>query len=118
MARIDHIEAHSLATSLLKLAGFVVDHVAMKTETVYMAHASAPGKFLRVSTHKFKGRLIGLNGVASNLTFSPKDPYHTKLNVRNKVQFAIGAYFLSEAAKSEYRGPRGTWEDAEQQPRI
>ncbi len=112
MSRIDHIAAHDIAVGLLKEAGFIVDHVATKTETVYMAHPSSPTKFIRVSTHRFKGSPIGLNGVAANLTLSRRDPYHTPTNVRNKVLFAIGHYFLGQARTSEYRGPKGTWEDA------
>lgn len=106
MSRIGHIAAHSLAIELLKEAGFLVDHIASKTETVYMAHTSSTGKFMRVSTHKFNGSPMGLSGVAANCTLSNKDPYHTPMNVRNRVLFSIGQYFLGQARTSGYTGPK------------
>jgi hypothetical protein len=110
MSRLDHMTAYDLAIALVKKAGFILDHVAMQSETCYYRHPSIKkGRLLRVSTHRGKGR-IGHNGVVSKVTCSVRDMHLNANSVENQVIHAIGRYFLTEPKPSEYRGKRGTWE--------
>lgn len=114
MSRIDNVTAFHLALDLIKRAGFVHKFTAQRTESCYYCHPSTPDRLIRVSSHSTKKSPIGLSGVYARLTFTPKDLHHTHLNVRNKVAFAIGAYFLGDTRQtpSEYRGKKGTWENS------
>lgn len=113
---MDNLEAYDLAISLVKRAGFILDHVAMSSETCYFRHpAIKKGRLLRVSTHRGKGR-IGHNGVVSKVTCSQRDMHLNPTSVENKVIHAIGRYFLTEPRPSEYRGKRGTWENDNHSP--
>lgn len=110
MSRFDHMAAFNLAIELVKKAGFVLDHVAMQSETCYYRHPCLKkGRLLRISTHRGKGR-IGHNGVVSKVTCGAKDMHLNPTSVENQVIHAIGRYFLTEPRPSEYRGRRGTWE--------
>lgn len=105
------MDAYDMAIALVKKAGFILDHVALQTETCYYRHPSIKkGRLLRVSTHRSKGGRIGLNGVVSKVTCSPNDMHLNPSSVENQVIHAIGRYFLTEPKPSEYRGKRGTWE--------
>ena len=116
MSQIDHITAYHLAIELVKRAGFVLDHVAMQSETCYYRHPSIKkGRLLRVSTHRGKGR-IGHNGVVSKVTCGAKDMHLNPRSVENQVIHAIGRYFLTEPKPFEYRGKRGIWEAAAAPP--
>lgn len=109
VSRIDSMTAFNLAIELVKKAGFVLEHVAMRSETCYFRHpAIKKGRLLRVSTHRGKGR-IGQNGVVSKVTCGIRDMNLTATSVENHVIYAIGRYFLTEPKPSEYRGKRGTW---------
>jgi hypothetical protein len=112
MSRIDHLTAYHLAIDLVKRAGFQLFQAASVSESCYYFH---PGRgrdrLLRLSAHKSKKAPIGLSNICARATFTPKDPYHTEINVYNKVAFAIGRYFLEEPPPSRYAGKRGTWED-------
>jgi hypothetical protein len=111
MSRLDYMVAYDLAIQLVKKAGFVLDHVAMQSETCYYRHPSVKkGRLLRVSTHRGKRR-IGHNGVVSKVTCGRKDMHLNPTSVENQVIHAIGRYFLTEPKTSEYRGKRGTWEN-------
>jgi hypothetical protein len=112
VSRIDHVTAQNLAIELLKRAGFILDHVALASESCYYYHpAIGKKRLVRVSTHRGKGRTIGKNGVVSKVTCGPRNMHATNKTIENQVIYAIGHYFLTEPKPSEYRGKRGTWEN-------
>lgn len=110
--RITNLEAFHLGIELVKKAGFVLSHVSNQTETCYYWHpALGKKRLLRVSTHSSRKSPIGLNGVASRLTFTEKDTTpKNEAFVVSHVTWAIGQYFLFEPRVSKYKGKRGTWE--------
>lgn len=105
MSRIDCITAHSLAGSLLKKAGFVLDSVSQTSESCYYKHPIRPDCLLRLSTHKSKGPPIGLKSVVVRVSFTVKDEMHllTPTVVENRVIWAIGYYFLADPKESKYK---------------
>lgn len=106
---LDNVTYFNLAIELVKKAGFIIDHVAMNSETCYFRHPSIKkGRLLRVSTHRGH-RPIGHNGVVSKVTCSAKDMHLNNTTLENQVIYAIGRYFLTEPKPSEYKGKRGTW---------
>ena len=116
MARLDHLEAYHLAIDLVKKAGFKLAHVARRSESCYYCY---PGltKLIRLSAHKSSKR-VGLGGVVASLSFPPKDIHNTDKGVVDRVAITIGAYFLTEPRSSEYKGPKGTWENDNDSRRI
>lgn len=114
MVTIDHITAYNMAIELVKSAGFVLSHVSMSTETTYYYHPARRPYLLRVSAHKSKHSPIGLNDVVARCAFTKGEEKAknclTPTNVRNRVTWAIGQYFLNEPLPTRYKGKRGTWE--------
>lgn len=105
MSRLDPVDAHFLACTLLKQAGFVTSHVSACSESVYMRHPGASEtKYLRVSHHKNKAP-IGVGGVAAKITISPRATFYEH-SIRGLVEMAIGRYFLGSPKKSVYHGPK------------
>lgn len=118
MSRIDNMTAYHLAIDLVKRAGFQFKNASLTSESCYYFHPGrGPDRLLRLSAHKSKKSPVGLSSVCARVSFTPNDPYHTEINVYNKVAFAIGRYFLEEPAPTRYYGKRGTWEDRDAAPR-
>lgn len=108
MARITNIEAYDLALSLMKRAGFVLDHVSRISETCYFHHPARKPLLLRASTHKSKKSPIGLNDVVARVTFTNKDTTHlNEKYVFDRVTWAIGQYFLADQKPTRYQRKHG-----------
>lgn len=116
MGQISYLEAYHMAIELVKKAGFTLHHVSTQTESCYYLHPARAPLLMRLSAHKSKHSPIGLNGVVARASFTKgeeKHGSHSPTNVRNRVTWAIGQYFLNEPAETRYRGKRGTWETKE-----
>jgi hypothetical protein len=114
MTRIDYQQAHELAISLLRLAGFEFSHDSRISETCYFIHPARRPLLIRVSTHRSKKSPIGLNQVIARLTFTAKDTTHLNEKlVAKRVTWAIGEYFMAAPKQSRYQCKRGTRVDAD-----
>ena len=112
--KIDNLTAYHLAIELVKRAGFQFAFASMRSESCYYFHQGrGRDRLIRLSTHKSKHSPVGLNNVCARVSFTPGDPYHTEVNVYNKIAFAIGRYFMEEPPTSVYKGKKGTWEQAD-----
>lgn len=106
---------------MLKAIGFEQVYISRKTEACYY---KLPGRFglLRVSAHRNKHPPIGLDPIASKITF--RGNCHSGANLlvtsengfMTQVYIGIGQYMMRSAEQkpSEYKGKKGTWENAAQ----
>jgi len=114
MSHLTYLDAYHMAIELVKKAGFTLHHASIQTESCYYVHPARAPLLLRLSAHKSKHSPIGLNGVVARASFTKgeeKHGHHTPANVRNRVTWAIGQYFLNDPQETRYRGKRGTWEN-------
>ncbi len=105
------------ASKMLKAAGFEVVDVSRRSEAVYF-HLPGRHGVLRVSAHKTRCSVIGLDSVVSKLTFCGN--HHSGADIlvcsdekiESMVWAAVGHYIMksAEPIPSNYAGERGTWE--------
>lgn len=108
----DALQLVDLANNMLRHAGFEVASVSLKSEATYWRWPGRRG-VIRVSSHKFKGTLAGLDRVLARITFrGGKERRHmvciSQQRVEGMVATAIGSYMLksSGVVTSTYSGPR------------
>lgn len=113
---IDAVAAFELAISYAYKAGFTRAFISMKTESCYFTHPGRPGVLMRLSMHKNSKSPIGMAPVVARAAFAPKNSHLSEYMVWNTMRFVIGDYFLRPAPPSNYKGKRGTWEQAATEP--
>lgn len=108
------LEACAEAIELLKVAGFEVVSVSMKSEATYLRFPGRSG-VLRVADHPGGKPMPGLDRIISRITFLPhqtcKVPGSVVLTedaIHSRVSKAIGAYMIASARpmRPTYRGPK------------
>lgn len=103
---IDAFTACEIAANLVKVAGFELHYISMKSEARYYRFPGYDG-LLRIAAHKGGKKRDGVAGDTwAKITFHFEHGAKSRPNIENHTATAIGFYFMRGAQRRNSPSPR------------